>query len=102
METFLGPAGVGDLFATAASGLSRNYRLGRALGQGQTFEQALLDLGQVAEGAPTSHAAQMLARTYEVDMPVFAAVSAVLNGRVQPAQAVGMLMERTSSMGDFI
>ena len=102
METFLGPAGVGDLFATAASRLSRNYRLGRALGEGQTLEQALLDLGQVAEGVPTSYAAGMLALEHKVEMPVFAAVSAVLRGRVQPLQAVGMLMERTSSMGDFL
>jgi glycerol-3-phosphate dehydrogenase (NAD(P)+) len=102
METFLGPAGVGDLFATASSRLSRNYRLGRALGEGKSLEQALSDLGQVAEGVPTSHAAGMLAIQYGVEMPVFAAVAAVLRGRVQPLQAVAMLMERTSSMGDFL
>jgi len=102
METFLGPAGVGDLFATAASRLSRNYRLGRALGEGRSLSQALEELGQVAEGAPTSHAASLLALRHGVEMPVFAAVAAVLSGRVQPVQAVGMLMERTSSMGDFL
>ena len=102
METFLGPAGVGDLFATASSRLSRNYRLGRALGEGKSLGQALSDLGQVAEGVPTSHAAGMLAIQYGVEMPVFAAVAAVLRGRVQPLQAVAMLMERTSSMGDFL
>ena len=102
METFLGPAGVGDLFATAASRLSRNYRLGRALAEGKALESALAELGQVAEGVPTSHAAGILAQRYGVEMPVFAAVSAVLSGRVQPIQAVGMLMERTSSMGDFL
>jgi len=102
METFLGPAGVGDLFATAASRLSRNYRLGRALGEGGDLESALVELGQVAEGVPTSHATGILATQYEVDMPVFAAVAAVLSGRVQPRQAVGMLMERQSSMGDFL
>ena len=102
METFLGPAGVGDLFATASSRLSRNYRLGRALGEGKSLGQALSELGQVAEGVPTSHAAGMLALQHGVEMPVFAAVSAVLRGKVQPPQAVGMLMERTSSMGDFL
>lgn len=101
LETFLGPAGVGDLFATAASKLSRNYRLGRALGEGRTLESALLDLGQVAEGVPTSHAAGALATLNSVDMPVFAAVEAVLRGRIEPKQAVGMLMERSSKMGDF-
>jgi glycerol-3-phosphate dehydrogenase (NAD(P)+) len=102
METFLGPAGVGDLYATAASKLSRNYRLGRALGEGRSLESALAELGQVAEGVPTSNAASLLAINHSVDMPVFAAVDAVLNGRVQPKQAVGMLMERSSSMGDFL
>jgi glycerol-3-phosphate dehydrogenase (NAD(P)+) len=102
METFLGPAGVGDLYATAASRLSRNYRLGRALGEGSSLEAALAELGQVAEGVPTSHAATLLAVTHSVEMPVFAAVAAVLRGKVQPVQAVGMLMERSSSMGDFL
>jgi glycerol-3-phosphate dehydrogenase (NAD(P)+) len=101
-DTFLGPAGVGDLFATAASKLSRNYRIGRALGEGRTLDVALAELGQVAEGVPTSHATSLLALSNSVDMPVFAAVNAVLTGRVQPKQAVGMLMERTSSMGDFL
>jgi len=102
METFLGPAGVGDLYATAASRLSRNYRLGRAMGEGRSLDAALAELGQVAEGFPTSHAASLLAVRFGVDMPVFAAVTAVLSGRILPGQAVGMLMERTSSMGDFL
>ncbi len=102
METFLGPAGVGDLFATAASKLSRNYRLGRALGEGHTLEAALKDLGQVAEGVPTSHAAGALALRHEVEMPIFAAVEAVLRGKITPTQAVGMLMDRGSRMGDFL
>ncbi len=102
MDTFLGPAGVGDLFATAVSRLSRNYRLGRALGEGHSLEAALSELGQVAEGVPTCHAASLLAIQHNVEMPVFAAVGAVLSGRVQPIQAVAMLMERTSSMGDFL
>ncbi len=102
LETFLGPAGVGDLFATAASRLSRNYRLGRALGEGKSLDQAMKELGQVAEGVPTSAAATLLAARHEVDMPVFAAVYAVLNGKLEPLQAVAKLMERSSSMGDFI
>ena len=102
METFLGPAGVGDLFATAASTLSRNYRIGRALGEGHPLQAALSQLGQVAEGVPTSHAAGALAIRHNVDMPVFAAVEAVLTGRVEPIRAVGMLMERSSKMGDFL
>jgi glycerol-3-phosphate dehydrogenase (NAD(P)+) len=94
METFLGAAGVGDLFATAASGLSRNYRVGRALGEGRTLAEAVASIGQVAEGVPTSNAAMALATREGVPMPVFAAVDAVIQGKINPRDAVSMLMER--------
>jgi glycerol-3-phosphate dehydrogenase (NAD(P)+) len=101
-ETFLGPAGVGDLFATANSHLSRNYRVGEALGRGTSLTEALHALGQVAEGVPTSEAAQVLARRHNVEMPVLAAVEGVLRGRISPRQAVAMLMERAPRMDDFV
>ncbi len=97
METFLGPAGVGDLFATAASRLSRNYRLGRALGEGRRLVEAVAELGQVAEGVPTSRAVNALAQQHNVEMPVFAAVEAVLQGQIRPVQAVEMLMTRPNA-----
>ena len=100
-ETFLGPAGVGDLFATANSRLSRNYRVGDALGRGASLADALADVGQVAEGVPTSEAAQILARQRGVELPVLAAVEAVLKGRVPPRQAVALLMERVPRMESF-
>lgn len=101
-ETFLGPAGVGDLFATAVSRLSRNYRLGFALGQGISLEEAIASLGQVAEGVPTSEAVTRLARTRGVDLPVFGAVEAVLRRVVEPQKAVALLMERAVRMDDFV
>lgn len=101
-ETFLGPAGVGDLFATANSRLSRNYRVGEALGSGTSLTDALHALGQVAEGVPTSEAAQLLARRHNVEMPVLAAVEGVLRGRISPRQAVTLLMERAPRMDDFV
>lgn len=101
-ETFLGPAGVGDLFATANSHLSRNYRLGKALGEGKALKQSQIELGQVSEGVPTSEATQMLARKHQVEMPVFAAVEAVIRERIQPSQAVAMLMDRATKMDDFL
>lgn len=100
-ETFLGPAGVGDLFATASSRLSRNYRLGFSLGQGDTLSHALEALGQVAEGVPTSRAALLLAGRNSVDMPVFAAVNAVIEGKLTPLNAVSLLMDRGSSTRSF-
>jgi glycerol-3-phosphate dehydrogenase (NAD(P)+) len=101
LETFLGPAGVGDLFATAASTLSRNYRLGRALGQGVSLGAAIENLHQVAEGATTAPAALYLAGIHHVEVPVMAAVAAVVAGRLTPADAVGRLMERGIRTEDF-
>lgn len=94
LETFLGIAGVGDLFATASSNLSRNYRAGKLLGQGKSLEEALAEIGQVVEGVSTSESVQILARSFEIEMPVFAAIESVIHGHVHPMKAVGMLMER--------
>lgn len=51
--TFLGLAGVGDLVVTCSSALSRNYRIGLSLGKGKSIEEAVADVGQVAEGVNT-------------------------------------------------
>lgn len=96
LETFLGIAGVGDLFATAASNLSRNYRTGKLLGQGVPLKEALEQIGQVVEGVSTSESVELLSRRYETEMPVFAAIESVIRGRVEPLKAVGMLMERAT------
>ncbi|MFI5384994.1 MAG: NAD(P)H-dependent glycerol-3-phosphate dehydrogenase [Fimbriimonadales bacterium] len=93
-ETFTGIAGVGDLFATAASPLSRNYRVGRALGEGGQLISILDQLGQVAEGVPTTHAAAILANRLGVQTPVMNAIRAVLDGRMRPIEGVALLMER--------
>jgi len=94
LETFLGIAGVGDLFATASSQLSRNYRVGFAIGQGQDLRKALAEIGQVAEGVSTAEAVMALARRRGVPMPVFESIDAVLRGRLPAGKAVSMLMER--------
>ncbi len=94
LDTFLGVAGVGDLFATAASQLSRNYRVGRALGEGSTLSEALEQVGQVAEGVPTSECALVLARRNGLQMPMFEAADNVIRGRLRPLDAVSLLMER--------
>ncbi len=93
-ETFLGVSGVGDLFATASSNLSRNYRVGRLVGEGVSLNDALHSIGQVAEGVSTAEATLVLARKNGVAMPIFEAIDSVLRGRVTPLEAVNMLMER--------
>lgn len=94
LETFLGIAGVGDLFATAASELSRNYRMGRMLAEGKSLKVAMKDLGQVAEGVQTSEAVIILANKYQVQMPLFQSIDAVVRGKIEVGQAVERLMER--------
>jgi len=68
--TFLGLSGVGDLFVTCASDLSRNYRIGYALGEGKTLEQAIEDVGQVAEGVNTTRIVKEKAEQLGVNMPL--------------------------------
>ena len=94
IETFLGVAGVGDLFATAASRLSRNYRVGFAVGSGKSLPEALAEIGQVAEGVPTSGCAIQLAQRHSVSMSVFEGIHAVLHGEMEPLEAVTFLMDR--------
>jgi glycerol-3-phosphate dehydrogenase (NAD(P)+) len=93
-ETFMGLTGVGDLFATAVSRLSRNYRLGYALAQGVPTTDALRQLGQVAEGYPTALVAERLARQHGVDTPLLNAIASLLRGECQVRDALQSLMTR--------
>ncbi len=77
-STFLGLAGVGDLIATGGSHLSRNYRVGAGIGAGRALEEVLADIGQVAEGVPTTRAICLLGRRVGVEMPISEALFRVL------------------------
>ncbi|NUQ04710.1 MAG: NAD(P)-dependent glycerol-3-phosphate dehydrogenase [Anaerolineae bacterium] len=101
LETFFGIAGVGDLFATANSRLSRNYRVGLGLGEGKPLARVLESIGQVAEGVPTSEAAVMLAKRHHVETPIFEAVHGVLREHLRPLEAVDRLMERMPKHESF-
>jgi len=68
--TFLGLSGVGDLFVTCASDLSRNYRIGYALGEGKSLEQAIVEVGQVAEGVNTTRIVKEKAEQLGINMPL--------------------------------
>lgn len=68
--TFLGLSGVGDLFATCNSPLSRNYQVGYSLGQGKTLQQAVEELGQTAEGINTIVQVRSKAQQLDVYMPI--------------------------------
>ncbi len=92
--TFHGLAGVGDLIATSCSRLSRNFRLGVALGQGTDLGSALAELGQVAEGVPTTRAVRDLARRHAVEMPVTEALYGALYEGASVPETVRALMMR--------
>lgn len=102
LGTFLGIAGVGDLFATAASKLSRNYRVGYGLGQGRQTRDILEELGQVAEGVSTAETALRMARQHQIPVPIIEVVDSVVKGKVAPREAVSLLMERAPAKeGEF-
>ena len=93
-ETFMGLAGAGDLILTCTGDLSRNRRVGLALGAGEALAAILARLGHVAEGVNTAHEVDRLAREHSVEMPVTRAVCAVLFEGVAPAAAVEQLLAR--------
>ena len=93
-DTFMGLSGLGDLVLTATGSLSRNRAVGLALAAGRRLPEALAELGHVAEGVPTAAVALARAQALGVEMPITAAVVAVLEGRLAPAQAVALLMAR--------
>lgn len=76
--TFLGLAGVGDLILTCTSNLSRNYRVGFALGQGRPLDEVVNGLGQVAEGVNTLRQVKQKADELGVYMPLVSGLYSVL------------------------
>ncbi|MES2475094.1 MAG: NAD(P)H-dependent glycerol-3-phosphate dehydrogenase [Verrucomicrobiota bacterium] len=78
METFSGLSGVGDLMVTCFSNHSRNHRIGFALGRGQTLEEAVAELGSVAEGVPNTLSIHDAARRTGVRTPIIDAVHSIL------------------------
>jgi glycerol-3-phosphate dehydrogenase (NAD(P)+) len=93
-ETFMGLTGIGDLILTATGDLSRNRRVGLALGRGATIEAAVADLGHVAEGVRSAHAVLARARQCQIEMPITEAVCAVIDGALTPSEALHALLAR--------
>lgn len=93
-ETFMGLAGMGDLILTCTGDLSRNRRVGLALAENKSLPQILEELGHVAEGVYTAREVAKLAQEMVVDMPISSAVAAVLDGRLNVAEALEQLMAR--------
>ncbi len=80
-ETFLGLSGAGDLFLTATSVLSRNYRVGLKLAQNQKLDSILAELNEVAEGVKTAYAIEKLAKMKGIYTPIVNEVVAIFKGK---------------------
>jgi glycerol-3-phosphate dehydrogenase (NAD(P)+) len=93
-DTFMGLSGLGDLVLTATGDLSRNRKVGLLLAQGRSLEAAVASLGHVAEGVYCARTVVARAERLGVDMPIARAVVALLDGKLQPAEAVAQLMGR--------
>lgn len=91
-ETVMGLSGLGDLLLTCTGPASRNFSLGLALGRGGTLADILAERRSVTEGVATAPA--LLARAAGVDLPICAAVAALLAGRTTLAQAMADLLAR--------
>lgn len=73
--TFLGLAGVGDLFLTCSSSNSRNYTVGYRLGKGESLEEITKTLGSVAEGVSTTKGVKTIIDELGVSAPIASSVS---------------------------
>jgi len=88
-DTLAGLSGFGDLALTCTSTLSRNYRLGLALGRGEVFDPTV-----TVEGAATAHATDAKARAIGLDMPITACVVGLLDGKLTLDAAMTALLTR--------
>jgi glycerol-3-phosphate dehydrogenase (NAD(P)+) len=93
-ETLMGLSGLGDLVLTCSSPQSRNMSLGMALGQGKSLADILASRTSVTEGVTTAAAALALAKKYKVEMPIVAAVDAVLNHKADIDAMIAGLLAR--------
>lgn len=93
-ETLMGLSGIGDLVLTCTSSQSRNMSLGWALGQGKKLSDILAARTSVTEGMTTSAAVVTLAERKGIEMPISAAVDAVVNHSTTIDQVIEELLNR--------
>ena len=93
-STLMGLSGFGDLYLTCSSRLSRNYQIGMALASNVPLADALEKIGHVVEGVSVTHLIRQRASVLDIEMPIVAAVSEVINGNKTPHECVTMLMAR--------
>ncbi len=80
-DTFVGLGGAGDLFLTASSPMSRNFRVGLGISKGKSQKEMLKELGEVAEGIGTSYALAEIAKAKDLYLPIAKEVYEMLEGK---------------------
>lgn len=93
-NTLFGLSGIGDLFVTCASTLSRNWQVGNKIGQNIPLEEIMGKTKMVAEGVHSTRSAYQLSQKYNIDMPIITQMFHVLFEGRSPDVAVGELMGR--------
>ncbi len=79
-ESFIGLSGAGDLFLTASSTMSRNFRVGLGIAKGKSQSEILEELGEVAEGIGTTYALHKISREKDLYLPIATEVYRMLEG----------------------
>ena len=95
-ETLAGLSGLGDLVLTCSSTSSRNYSLGKGIGEGRSAAELMSNRKTVAEGAFTAPVLARLAKEKGIDMPIVGAVDALIAGRANVDQVLDALLSRPS------
>ena len=93
-ETFIGLSGAGDLFLTASSTMSRNFRVGLGLAKGMDKEAIVAELGEVAEGIGTAYALKDIANKENLYLPIANEVFEMLEGK-EPKESLRTLLSRS-------
>jgi glycerol-3-phosphate dehydrogenase (NAD(P)+) len=92
-ETFLSLGGAGDLFLTASSKLSRNYRVGLGVAKGMDIKSILKELGEIAEGVPTAKALYTIAQKEKLYLPIANEVYKMIEEGKSPSKSLADLLE---------
>ncbi len=93
-RTFTGLAGIGDLILTCTDNLSRNYSIGKKIGQGSKLDDLIYGMDMIAEGIRTTESVYYLSKKLNVDMPISHSVYKILYEGLDPSIALHNLMNR--------
>ena len=99
--TLMGLCGLGDTVLTCTSPLSRNYSLGKALGEGKSMEDILKSRNSVSEGVYTAKIVVKVAEDLGVDMPICNAINDILHNGAAVDSAIHVLLSRPFSEETF-